>query len=172
DANALNQLLDAMPDADALAFRNSMSIAMENQQWALAETRAYQALNRDRMDKNREPEEAKKEPLSLRELYDTADDYWLTRNVKSDIDKLHDRSDGHVMIGWDYSARDGRNTSNQVPIEARIPIESWDGHLLLKADYVSIDSGQLDYYEKTTDSDSTSFQNDASGMAFGVGWQA
>lgn len=124
------------------------------------------------MDKNREPEEAKKEPPSLRELYDTADDYWLTRNVKSDIDKLHDRSDGHVIIGWDYSARDGRNTSNQVPIEARIPIESWDGHLLLKADYVSIDSGQLDYYEKTTDSDSTSFQNDASGMAFGVGWQA
>ncbi|HCH2128593.1 cellulose synthase [Vibrio parahaemolyticus] len=172
DANALNQLLDAMPDADALAFRNSMSIAMENQQWALAETRAYQALNHDRMDKNREPEEAKKEPPSLRELYDTADDYWLTRNVKSDIDKLHDRSDGHVIIGWDYSARDGRNTSNQVPIEARIPIESWDGHLLLKADYVSIDSGQLDYYEKTTDSDSISFQNDASGMAFGVGWQA
>ncbi len=96
----------------------------------------------------------------------------MTRNVKSDIDTLHDRSDGHVLIGWDYSARDGLNASNQVPIEARIPIESLDGHLLLRADYVSVDSGELDYYEKKGGFDSTSFQDEASGMALGVGWQA
>ncbi len=158
DANTLNRLLDDTQDADALAYRNSMSIAMDNQQWTLAEERGRQALNSDRIEKSAKPDEASLETLTLRELYDTADDYWLTRNVKSDIDTLHDRSDGHVIIGWDYSARDGRNSSNQVPIEARIPIESLDGHLLLRADYVSIDSGELDYYEKTNGSDSTSFQ--------------
>ncbi len=172
DANTLNQMLDTTADADTLAFRNSMAIAMENHQWELAETRAYQALNSDRVDKSHEPEEVAKLTPSLRELYNGADDYWLTRNVKSDIDSLHDRSDGHIIVGWDYSARDGHNTANQVPIEARIPIESWDGHLLLRADYVSIDSGQLDYYEERNSSGSTSFQNDASGMALGVGWQA
>lgn len=174
DANTLNRLLDDTQDADALAYRNSMSIAMDNQQWTLAEERGRQALNSDRIEKSAKPDEASLETLTLRELYDTADDYWLTRNVKSDIDTLHDRSDGHVLIGWDYSARDGRNSSNQVPIEARIPIESLDGHLLLRADYVSIDSGELDYYEKEPEKfpTTTTVQNDASGMALGVGWQA
>ncbi|WP_050905087.1 cellulose synthase subunit BcsC-related outer membrane protein [Vibrio campbellii] len=174
DANTLNRLLDDTQDADALAYRNSMSIAMDNQQWKLAEKRGYQALNSDRIEKSANPNKAQQDTLTLRELYDTADDYWLTRNVKSDIDTLHDRSDGHVLIGWDYSARDGLNASNQVPIEARIPIESLDGHLLLRADYVSVDSGELDYYEKDPKNfpTTTTVQNDASGMALGVGWQA
>lgn len=172
DANSLNRLLDDVQGADALAYRDSMSIAMDNQQWKLAEKRGYQALNSDRIEKSANPNKTQQDTLTLRELYDTADDYWLTRNVKSDIDTLHDRSDGHVLIGWDYSARDELNASNQVPIEARIPIESLDGHLLLRADYVSVDSGELDYYEKKGGFDSTSFQDEASGMALGVGWQA
>ncbi|EDP58473.1 cellulose synthase subunit BcsC-related outer membrane protein [Vibrio sp. AND4] len=172
DADALNRLLDDVQGADALAYRDSMSIAMDNQQWTLAEKRGYQALNSDRIEKSANPNKDQQDTLTLRELYDTADDYWLTRNVKSDIDTLHDRSDGHVLIGWDYSARDGLNSSNQVPIEARIPIESLDGHLLLRADYVSVDSGELNYYEKDGGFDSTSFQDEASGMALGIGWQA
>ncbi len=51
DANTLNRLLDDVQGADALAYRNSMSIAMDNQQWKLAEKRGYQALNSDRIEK-------------------------------------------------------------------------------------------------------------------------
>ncbi len=172
EANEFNRLLDNRIDVDALTYRDSMKIAMENHQWSLAEVRAYQTLNADRIERNDTPKTAQEPSLSLRELYDSAEDYWLTRNVKKDLDSLHDRHDGHVMIGWDDSARDGQNASSLIPIEARIPIEAWDGHLLLRADFISVDSGQLEYYEKETDSASSLFRNKASGMAFGVGWQA
>lgn len=172
DANEFNQLLDKKEDVDAFIYRDSMKIAMDNQQWSLAEVRAHQALNYDRIEKSADPKLARESSPSLLELYEAADDYWLTRNVKTDLDALHDRTDGHVILGWDDSARDGKNTSSQIPIEARIPIESWHGHLLLRADYVSVDSGELDYYEKETDSASSSFRNQSSGMALGIGWQA
>ncbi|WP_434998862.1 cellulose synthase subunit BcsC-related outer membrane protein [Vibrio scophthalmi] len=173
-ANELNLALDNALDVDALAYRNSMALAMENQQWELADRRAYQALNSDRLENSAQLSEPEQAPLSLRELYEGANDYWLTRNVKADIDALRDRSDGHVMIGWDYSARDGNNTTNQIPIEARIPVESWDGHLLLRADYVSVDSGKLEYFEKDPkDNPSNNFvEGSASGVALGIGWQA
>ncbi len=171
DADEFNRLLNNKTDVDGVVFRDSMKIAMENQHWSLAKVRAYQALDYDRIEKSADPKLARQSSPSLRDLYDTADDYWLTRNVKTDLDSLHDRTNGHVVIGWDDSARDGKNTSRQIPIEARIPIESGDGYLLLKADYVSVDSGELDYYEKQTDSASSSFRNKASGMAFGAGWQ-
>ncbi|MGP8306564.1 cellulose synthase subunit BcsC-related outer membrane protein [Vibrio sp. YIC-376] len=172
DADEFNQLLEKKTDVDGFTYRESMKLAMENQHWTLAEVRAYQVLNYDRIEKSTDPKEALKSSTSLRELYETADDYWLTRNVKADLDTLHDRNDGHVIIGWDDSARDGKNTSRQIPIEARIPVEPWNGHLLLRADYVSVDSGKLDYYEKETDSGGTKFRSKASGIALGVGWQA
>ncbi|MEZ9738950.1 cellulose synthase subunit BcsC-related outer membrane protein [Vibrio splendidus] len=172
DANQLNALLDSKADAGALEYRDGMAIAMENEQWLLAEERAYQALNSDRIEKVERQSPAGTTTPTLRELYNNSDDYWLTRNVKSDLDTLHDRSDGHILIGWDYSARDGQNQSNQVPIEARLPIEEWDGHLLLRADYVSIDSGELEYYDKSSNSSGEQFQDSSSGLALGVGWQA
>ncbi|MFS1978533.1 cellulose synthase subunit BcsC-related outer membrane protein [Vibrio lentus] len=172
DANQLNALLDSKADAGVLEYRDGMAIAMENEQWLLAEERAYQALNSDRIEKAERQSPAETTTPTLRELYNNSDDYWLTRNVKSDLDTLHDRSDGHILIGWDYSARDGQNQSNQVPIEARLPIEEWDGHFLLRADYVSIDSGELEYYEKSSNSSGEQFQDSSSGLALGVGWQA
>lgn len=171
-ASEFNALLDSRSDADAMDYRDSMAIAMDNQQWNLAEMRAYQALNSDRIEKRKDTAVAKSETPTPRELYDTADDYWLTRNVKTDIDKLRDRTDGHILIGWDYSARDGENKSSQIPIEARIPVTQWEGHLLLRADYISVDSGELGYYDKKTDKDITRFHSKASGMALGVGWEA
>ncbi|KDM89998.1 cellulose synthase subunit BcsC-related outer membrane protein [Photobacterium galatheae] len=172
-ADALNLELDLRADADAMDYRNAMAIAMENKQWALAEQRGYQALNADRIEKSPDAAAGKASP-ELRDLYQDADDNWLTRNVKADIDRLRDRSDGHVIIGWDYSARDGKNTSSQIPIEARIPMEDWNGHLLLRADYVHVDSDHLDYFEKQTGRsvDSDAFRSQASGMALALGWQA
>lgn len=173
-ADALNLELDLRSDADAMDYRNAMAIAMENKQWVLAEQRGYEALNADRIEKSPDAEQARKASPELRTLYQEADDDWLTRNVKADIDRLRDRSDGHVIIGWDYSARDGENQSSQIPVQARIPVEDWDGHLLLRADYVHVDSGHLDYFEKPAGRsvDSDTFRSQASGMALGVGWQA
>ncbi|MEI8593450.1 cellulose synthase subunit BcsC-related outer membrane protein [Photobacterium sp. Hal280] len=173
-AKALNRLLDQRPDADAMDYRNSMALAMENQQWTLAGQRGYQALNADRIEKSPDPQAAQVQSPDLRTLYQEADDYWLTRNVKADIDRLRDRSDGHLMIGWDYSARDGENKASQVPIEARIPIEQWDGHLMVRADYVSLDSGDLDYFDKFANSNAQydTLRARETGLALGIGWQA
>ncbi|WP_046221024.1 cellulose synthase subunit BcsC-related outer membrane protein [Photobacterium halotolerans] len=173
-ARELNRLLDQRPDADAMDYRNSMALAMENQQWSLAQQRGYQALNADRIEKSADAQAAKAQSPDLRTLYQEADDYWLTRNVKADIDRLRDRSDGHIIIGWDYSARDGENKASQVPIEARIPIEQWDGHLMVRADYVSLDSGDLDYFDKFADSNAQydTLRARETGLALGIGWQA
>ncbi|WP_037028431.1 cellulose synthase subunit BcsC-related outer membrane protein [Psychromonas aquimarina] len=172
-ANALNVLLASKPDADELDYRDSMALAMDNQQWQLAENRAYQALNADRIAKSDDRGAAMVETPALRTLYNNADDYWLTRNVKSDIDTLHDRRDGHVIIGFDYSSHDGQNQTSQVPVEARIPFEELQGHLLLRADTVNIRSGDLSYYDKENAADSgVPLDEHAVGTALGVGWQA
>ncbi|QUJ69652.1 BCSC C-terminal domain-containing protein (plasmid) [Photobacterium sp. GJ3] len=172
-ANALNVELELRTDADAMDYRDAMAIAMANRHWTLAEQRGYQALNADRIDKSKDPAQASTESPDLRTLYEEADDDWLTRNVKADLDRLRDRSDGHVIIGWDFSARDGENQSSQVPIEARIPVEAWSGHLLLRADSVHVDSGDLTYFDKTPNVNApVRFREQASGTALGVGWQA
>ncbi|WP_197532049.1 cellulose synthase subunit BcsC-related outer membrane protein [Shewanella violacea] len=169
-ANHLNELL---PDsASAMEFRDSMAIAMTNKQWHTAGISGYKALNSDRIAKNRNQDKASPEKPSLHLLYDQADDYWLTRNVKKDIDTLHDRLDGHVMIGYDFGARDGENKMSQVPIEARIPIPSLDGHLILRAEHVNIASGDIDYLNQHQDHHEIPIDQQASGTALGVGWEA
>ncbi|WIH29196.1 cellulose synthase subunit BcsC-related outer membrane protein [Photobacterium damselae] len=166
----LNQLVGRNLSADAQDYRNSLSIAMRNNNWSLAEHRAYQALLSSRNERHGK----KTAPVTLHQLYDTADDYWLTQGVKSDIDELHARSDGHVIIGYDSSGRDGKNTATQIPIEAKIPVEKWNGHWLLRADYVSVDSGKLAYFGSGSSKDEKkiSFYNHTHGIALGLGWLA
>lgn len=171
-ANALNALLETKTAISAQDYRDGMSIAMDNRQFSLAKKRAYQALNTARIEKSADPIAAKKQSPTLRELYDHSDDYWLTRNVKSDIDKLHERNDGHVLFGLDRSTGSHGSSSLTAPIEVRIPVSSLDGHLLLRADTVSLNSGEMDYYDKTSASGITSFHGKTTGTALGIGWQA
>ncbi|MGF1869411.1 BCSC C-terminal domain-containing protein [Photobacterium indicum] len=172
-ANTLNSILLTKHDAEAMDYRDAMSVAMVNHEWGMADTLAYQALNSDRIEKSKTPLQVNEEKPELRELYDNADDYWLTRNVKRDIDKLRDRNDGHVVFGFDYSGRDGENTAFQIPIEARIPIAEYNGHLLIRIDSVSIRSGELEYFNKTSAENVTeAIDQSAFGTALGVGWEA
>lgn len=180
-------------DASALDYRQGLGIAMQMRDEPLAETMAYQSLAKaktefatdDRDDglpigapktlhqalssSTQSPSQAPQE--SLRDLYDTAANNWLTRSVKSDIDKINQARDGYVMIGMDYSGRDGENKSVTVPVEALIAMPEYHGHLLLRADYVSLDSGSLDYYS-TDDSFDADFKQKVDGVALGIGWRA
>ena len=170
-------------DSDAIDYRDGMAIAMKEKNWTLAKHMAHYALIEDAINPQNdsttaeftdddalgiepEPNEAPKEE-SLRELYHNADDNWLTRNVKSDLDRVYGRDQGYVSFGVDYSARDGQNKSVQVPIEAIIPMPEYDGHLQLRADVVHLDSGDIDYYDSTATMD-----DKATGTAFGIGWLA
>ncbi|RYU70462.1 tetratricopeptide repeat protein [Aliivibrio finisterrensis] len=183
EAIALVEMLKQKQDSDAIDYRDGMAVAMEGKEWSLATSMAHYALiedainpkndatiaeftDDDALDLELKPSEDPKEE-NLRELYNNADDNWLTRNVKSDLDRIQARDQGYVSFGIDYSARDGANKSAQVPIEAIIPMPEYDGHLQLRADIVHLNSGDIDYY------DSSEIMNEQhTGSAFGIGWLA
>lgn len=170
-ANIFNQLLDNKKLVSASIYRDGMTIALVNHQFPLAKIRAYQALNTVRIEKNPELKEGSKKTPTLRDLYSNSDNYWLTRNIITDIDKLHARNDGHVLFGLDRSTGRNGSSAQSVPIEAKIPIPSLDGHLLLRADTVSLDSGKISYYDKSSTFDVAPFSDKTTGTALGIGWQ-
>lgn len=179
----LVEILNQKQGSDAMDYRNGMTVAMEGEEWNLAKNMAHFALMEDAIspqdkatavdltgyevqDLELKSDEDPKEDR-LRELYNNADDNWLTRNVKFDLDRIYARDQGYVSFGVDYSVREGENKSVQVPIEAIIPIPEYDGHLQLLADVVYLNSGDIDYYQsnKTMNEKNT-------GTAFGIGWIA
>lgn len=164
------------PDASAFEYRNGMNVAMSNQDYSLSEKMAYQALLHDQVERSQQDVETSKHTHTvptLRELYTNADDNWLTRGVKSDLDIIHERNDGYIEFGFDYSGRESENNAFQIPIEVNIPMPEYDGHLLIRTDVVMLNSGDLDYYDKSVGSSSgTSFSSKDQGVALGVGWQA
>ncbi|MFV0576412.1 MAG: cellulose synthase subunit BcsC-related outer membrane protein [Vibrio sp.] len=180
--------------AGALEYRESMKVTMDNKAYPLSEKLAYKALAAQQAEVAQQSsntgstvkavptaddnqaaiaKETPKETPTLRDLYNNAGDDWISNGVKSDLDYIHARNDGYVEIGFDYSGRDSENQANQVPIEVLIPMPEYDGHLLLRSDVVTLDSGDLDYYDKSTGSDSdVSVDETATGVALGVGWIA
>ncbi|MBD1574118.1 tetratricopeptide repeat protein [Vibrio sp. S17_S38] len=171
-------------DLEAYQYRSSMSIAMEHKEYPLSESLAYRALLSDQTDRQAQAnpqiqvddgiaQNHGPQPQTLHQLYDNADDNWLTNSVKSDIDKLHDRNDGYVEFGVDYSGRDSENSATQIPIEVSIPMPKYDGHLLIRTDVVMLDSGDLNYFDKSEGHSSEStFSQKNNGVAFGIGWKA
>lgn len=189
---ALNHL-KARGDASSLDMRNAMLLAESAEHWQTAEEFAYLALAREAVEPTsldaaagqRGPHgfdlaaggaTAGDAGQTRRQHYQQAQDNWLTRSVKARIDTYRDRRDGHIIVGFDHSVRDGREKTAQVPIEARIPVPDLDGHLLLRADYVSLNSGRIDYLDPTPGGSGTvsriPFAERASGYALGIGWQA
>ncbi|OEF27291.1 hypothetical protein A1QC_06510 [Vibrio rumoiensis 1S-45] len=159
-------------DAGASDLRTSMNVAMDNHDYKLAKSLGYRALLSDQMA-NQDQAVSEPQQKDLRQLYDEAGDNWLTRGVKSDIDTINNRNDGYIEFGIDYSGRDNENTAVQIPVEISIPMPEYDGHLLIRTDMVSLDSGDLAYFNKDTGSDSdTTFNSKSKGVEFGVGWQA
>ncbi|MGF1715461.1 cellulose synthase subunit BcsC-related outer membrane protein [Photobacterium chitinilyticum] len=165
DATLMLAKLGERSDGTAIDKWESLNIAMDKQQWDTAEKLAYQTLLADRQAKH--PAKKEEQNLTLETMYLEADDYWLTRNVKADIDTLRAREDGHIKIGLDYGFREGENHELNVPLEARIPLSEYDGHLLFKLDYVQVDSGDQNFYDSNV-----SFDDRHTGAAIGVGWEA
>ncbi|MUK29025.1 tetratricopeptide repeat protein [Aliivibrio fischeri] len=179
EASLLVKGLSNKQDSDAIDYRNGMSVAMTQQDWGLAKDMAKLTLIEDALDPQGGPTVAQDEAqiknkgndnpknMPLRHLYHDADDNWLTRNVKSDLDYIYARDQGYVSFGVDYSAREGANKSVQIPVEAIIPMPEYDGHLQLRADVVHLNSGDIDYYDPTT-----RMNEKDTGTAFGIGWLA
>ena len=159
-------------DASASDFRTSMNVAIEHNDYELAQSLGYRALLAEQavhQDQTVSPPQQK----ALHQLYDEADDNWLTRGVKSDIDTINNRHDGYIEFGIDYSGRDSENNAIQIPVEISIPMPKYDGHLLIRTDMVSLDSGDLDYFNKDSGTSSdTTFSSKSKGIEFGIGWQA
>lgn len=165
DATLMLAKLSERSDGTVIDKWESLNIAMEKQQWDTAEKLAYQTLLADRQAKH--PAKKDEQTLTLETMYLEADDYWLTRKVKADIDTLRAREDGYIKLGIDYGFREGENHELNVPLEAKIPMPEHDGHLVVKVDYVEVDSGDQTFF----DSD-VSFDDKQSGTAIGIGWEA
>ncbi|WP_298769576.1 cellulose synthase subunit BcsC-related outer membrane protein [uncultured Shewanella sp.] len=168
-SKAMLTALQQRDDLDAIEYRDLMKVALDMKDETLMNEMAANALYHSEELSSVNP--AINRP-SLRSLYDSAEDDWLTRNVKADIDRVQARHQGHIAFGIDYGARDGANNFTQIPIEARIPMPDYDGHLLLRFDQVHIESGNIRYYDKALDEDTVPINQSDYGTALGVGWEA
>jgi tetratricopeptide (TPR) repeat protein len=180
DAQALTErkrymdVLKGRKNVGAQQLREAMLLEKQLRNWDETEQFAYAALRQARIE---ERPSAAGEQLNQRQLYDSADEkYWLTSSVKSTLTELRDRRDGYIKFGLDHSFRSGKDTTSQIPVEIRWPIPSLDGHLLLRVDYVTVDSGTVDYLDPDALPPSTitriPFAESASGIALGIGWEA
>ncbi|HCS26989.1 MAG TPA: cellulose synthase [Spongiibacteraceae bacterium] len=170
DAAARQQVLRELvnrPDASALDFRNAMLVSEQAEDWESTERFAVASLAKA---SGSSPNESPKV------LYQKTGDDWLTRSAKAKIDKVRDRTDGHIIVGLDHSVREGKEATFQIPVELRLPVPRWNGHLLARLDYVNIDTGTVDYIDRVTLNPLTTqrldFSEKTSGVAVGIGWQA
>ncbi|WP_299004616.1 cellulose biosynthesis protein BcsC [uncultured Shewanella sp.] len=168
-SKSLLTALQQRNDLDAIEYRDLMKVALDMKDETLVNAMAANALY------HAEEVPSVKSAINrppLRSLYDNAEDNWLTRNVKADIDRVQARHQGHIVFGMDYGGRDGANNFTQIPIEARIPMPDHDGHLLLRLDQVHIESGDIRYYDKALDEDTIPINQSDTGTALGIGWKA
>lgn len=168
-ARVMLNVLHQRDNLDAMGYRDLMKIALDIEDKTLINNMAENALYRNELESK---EQAAVARPPLRSLYDNADDNWLTRNVKTDIDKVQARDDGHIAFGLDYGGRDGANNFTQIPIEARIPVPDYHGHLLLRLDQVHLASGDIRYYDKALDENTVVIDQTDIGTALGMGWEA
>lgn len=167
-------VLKTRDDLNAQQLREAMLLEKNMRDWDSAEAFAYSALQQARIEES--PNLVGK-AASQRELYDSADEnYWLASSVKSTISELREKRDSYIKFGLDHNFRSGRDTTSQIPIEVRWAVPSLDGHLLLRLDYVTIDSNTVDYIDPGALPPATitriPFAEAASGIALGIGWDA
>jgi Tfp pilus assembly protein PilF len=164
DSQRVLRQLENRDEGTALEMRDAMHLAIENKDWKSAENLAHLALARQQGD-------GIAQAGSPREHYESAEDHWLSRDVKAVLDTLHDRTDGHIKVGLDLSDRPQGESIQHIPVELRLPLPSLEGHLLLRMDYARIDSGNTTYLDPMTSS-RLPISEKADGMALGIGWEA
>jgi hypothetical protein len=141
-----------------------LELALENKQWALVDKLSERMIQLDISDKQ---DDTKQEKLSLALLYKHADDNWLANKAKSGISTSRARQQGHIKFGAQYGFRSGADSDLTIPFEALIAFPKLDGHLLFKADFVTIDSGDSTYFDNNK-----KLRLKDQGMGFGIGWLA
>lgn len=113
--------------------------------------------------------------FDVEQWYPQAADDWLNSRAKSTLDTLRDRAQGQLIIGMDFSAKGGRDRLWQLPIQLSLPFPKYNGHLILRADTVSIDSGELRYIERDPTAPTQRLTSDVSGrdegLMLGLGWR-
>ena len=155
-------------DISAMQMREIMLLSAEQGQSALTEELAYDVLLRANGKPTNTP---LRKQWQKRKLYQSGVDNWLTRSARQQIDKLRARNDGHVIVGVDFKKRDGRDQTSQVPIEVKWPVPSLDGHIIARADFVSVDSGNINYLDPVAGGiNRIPFKGSAEGVALGIGW--
>ncbi len=169
------------------ALYDASKIALTLKKWDIAEQLSYAALAKNKMKINVQPETVSAENKAIefnkidkKQLYQTTDDDWLAKNVKSNIDELRKKTDGYVSVSTDYGF--GTTTTGMgIPIEAKIPIQKL-GHLTFRTDPIAVDAGKQDLSQLSNAKDYGSsllcFPNcgqsqaamDAKGAGYNVGW--
>lgn len=149
-------------DGSALEWRRAMQQSASLSYWDLAENFALRVLA---MQQGRRLAE----DTDRAQLYSQATDGWLENDARTVLDNVQMRRDGHIRVGVDISERNGESR-HQVPIELKLPIPSLDGHLLLRSDFVRLETGRARYIDPPASRQSVSEQ--ANGVAIAIGWQA
>lgn len=148
-------------DVRAQEWRDALHQAVSYRDWKSAEEFAYSALKS--AQQNDLPP-----CLNLRACYESSENDWIERDVKSVINTIHDRVDGHIKFGLDYSSKPNGESFKQIPIDIRLPVPSLDSHILIRLDTVSVDSGASRYFDPATKKRLPNLEK-ALGTAIGLG---
>jgi hypothetical protein len=189
EVKELMLLLSQRQDSSSQSMLSMLDIAMGNQQWELARKFALLTLEKDNLTSSSSATATEVAPLSvemplnamddelsesdarLKRLYFAANDSWISNGARRHIDTLQERESGHVAVGYQQLSNAGKNATTTIPIEFSIPVMQWDGHLVLRTDYVALKSGDLNYYSSSEETSSVSIDQQQSGWAVGLGYQ-
>jgi cellulose synthase operon protein C len=180
ESEELMVLLSEREDTSSQSMLSMMKIAMDNQQWELANKFAVLAFEKENFSASGillpdiafpldNTEMSSEQPL--RSLYRSDNDSLISMQVRDQVDILRARENGYVAVGYQQSSNFGKNEITTIPIEFRIPIMSWNGHLLVRSDYVALKSGDIRYYSSSAETNTAEIDQDQSGWALGLGYQ-
>jgi cellulose synthase operon protein C len=180
ESEELMVLLSEREDTSSESMLSMMKIAMDNQQWQLANKFAVLAFEKENLVTSGIilpdiafplDNTAMSSEQPLRSLYRSDNESLISMQVRDQVDILRARENGYVAVGYQQSSNFGKNEITTLPMEFRIPVMSWDGHLLVRSDYVALNSGDIRYYSQSAETNTTEIDQDQSGWSVGLGYQ-
>ncbi|MCJ2376526.1 BCSC C-terminal domain-containing protein [Vibrio sp. ZSDZ34] len=160
--NIYNNHLLMRPNLTSFDYWLLQDQAKESDDIGLVKQYAERSLLLDDKERN-----ALSSTRSLQQAYRNADDHWMTNSLVSTLDSLRDRQQSHFLVGSEFNNVPGGSKYLTIPVELKLAMPDYDGHLTLRADTVYLDGGNQTYYGTDDEIPQTRL-----GQAFSVGWEA
>jgi cellulose synthase operon protein C len=156
-ARATLMHIEKREDGTAQEIYQALKQAMLAKQWSQAEKFAIDAISK--LESDSVHNTSIKSTTSLR------------KNIASTLSELQSRRAGHIKVGADINAQPNQESFLHIPVEIKLPVQEFNGHLILRIDYTKVDAGSAVYISREDSSRYTTSATEE-GLALGLGWQS